>query len=85
MPWNPLQVMSETEASSRSWSYKILCSGGVSEKKKEKSIDYKDSYFMIFFRDVVARLLNKKSTKTFILFFFFTYLVFMVLCPIIWC
>ena len=78
-------MISVTEAKSRSWSYKMLCSGGVGEKKKEKSIDYKDSYFMVFFRDVVASLLNKGAVKIAILFLFFTYLVFMVLCLNIWC
>uniref|UniRef100_A0A182SE08 Uncharacterized protein n=1 Tax=Anopheles maculatus TaxID=74869 RepID=A0A182SE08_9DIPT len=61
-------------AEKRSWLYRKLNTGGINRDDPDNAIDNREHVLMVFFRDTMARILNKGWTKTLILVIFAGYL-----------
>uniref|UniRef100_A0A182JMW3 Uncharacterized protein n=1 Tax=Anopheles atroparvus TaxID=41427 RepID=A0A182JMW3_ANOAO len=62
------------ESEKRSWLYRKLNTGGINRDDPDNPIDNREHVLMAFFREKMARILNKGWTKTIILVIFAAYL-----------
>uniref|UniRef100_A0A8W7PZN3 SSD domain-containing protein n=1 Tax=Anopheles coluzzii TaxID=1518534 RepID=A0A8W7PZN3_ANOCL len=58
----------------RSWLYRKMNTGGINRDDPDNPIDNREHVLMAFFRETMARILNKGWTKTIILVIFAAYL-----------
>jgi len=68
-------VTPKSQAGSRSWLYRVFCSGGINQQDPWNPKDNKENALMKFFRDGFATWLNRPGSKALVLTVFIVYLV----------
>jgi len=67
-------VLPKSQAVTRSWPYRVFCSGGINAEDPWNPQDNKENGAMVFFRDVLGTWLNKPTSKALVLTIFLVYL-----------
>lgn len=72
----PVMPKSVAQKSGKSFWFILLCTGGRNAQDPDNPVDNQEHSAMIFFRDVLARALNKGYVKLLVILIFLTYLSF---------